>query len=116
MYNFIVLFRKHVIINIIKNIIIFSRYFIMRGGHSGVNYSLSPENYDGQGVGTSGNAVQFEAGMAGGRRRRRGSRRGGTRHMGGRRRRSRRGGEVVPPSGGARRRSRRARRSRRSRR
>jgi len=32
-----------------------------RGG--GVNYALSPSPYDGQGVGTSGNAVQFAAGM-----------------------------------------------------
>lgn len=33
----------------------------MRGG-SGLS-PLSPSYYDGQGVGTSGNAVQFEAGM-----------------------------------------------------
>ena len=73
------------------------------GGHSGVNYSLSPANYDGQGVGTSGVDLQFVAGQAGGRRRRRGTRRG----------RSRRGS-----MGGARRRrtTRRMRRSRRSRR
>ena len=32
-----------------------------RGG--GINYALSPTDYDGQGVGTSGNAVQFAAGM-----------------------------------------------------
>ena len=70
------------------------------GGHSGVNYSLSPSNYDGQGVGTSGVDLQFVAGQAGGRRRRRGTRRG----------RSRRGS-----MGGARRR-RTARRGRRSRR
>jgi len=73
------------------------------GGHSGVNYSLSPSNYDGQGVETSGVDLQFVAGQAGGRRRRRGTRRG----------RSRRGS-----MGGARRRrtARRGRRSRRSRR
>jgi len=34
----------------------------MRGG-GGVNYPLSPTDYDGQGVGTSGNAVQFAAGL-----------------------------------------------------
>jgi hypothetical protein len=33
-----------------------------RGGS--VNYALSPSNYDGAGVGTSGNAVQFAAGNA----------------------------------------------------
>jgi hypothetical protein len=33
----------------------------MRGG-DGTNYALSPTPYDGQGVGTSGNAVQFAAG------------------------------------------------------
>jgi len=73
------------------------------GGHSGVNYSLSPSNYDGEGVPTSGVDLQFVAGQAGGRRRRRGTRRG----------RSRRGS-----MGGARRRrtARRGRRSRRSRR
>ncbi len=75
----------------------------MRGGE-GINYSLSPANYDGQGVGTSGVDLQFVAGQAGGRRRRRGTRRG----------RSRRGG--INTNGGARRRTRRARRSRRSRR
>jgi hypothetical protein len=32
-----------------------------RGG--GINFALSPTDYDGQGVGTSGNAVQFAAGM-----------------------------------------------------
>ena len=32
----------------------------MKGGN--VNYSLSPSDYDGSGVGTSGNAVQFAAG------------------------------------------------------
>jgi hypothetical protein len=31
-----------------------------RGG--GINFALSPTDYDGQGVGTSGNAVQFAAG------------------------------------------------------
>lgn len=31
-----------------------------RGG--GINYALSPTDYDGAGVGTSGNAVQFAAG------------------------------------------------------
>jgi hypothetical protein len=34
----------------------------MKGGK--VNYSLSPSDYDGSGVGTSGNAVQFAAGNA----------------------------------------------------
>ena len=33
----------------------------MRGGS--VNFALSPTDYDGEGVGTSGNAVQFAAGM-----------------------------------------------------
>lgn len=33
-----------------------------RGGS--VNFALSPTDYDGQGVGTSGNAVQFAAGNA----------------------------------------------------
>lgn len=33
----------------------------MKGGKG---YALSPASYDGQGVGTSGNAVQFEAGNA----------------------------------------------------
>jgi len=32
-----------------------------RGGS--INYALSPSDYDGAGVGTSGNAVQFAAGM-----------------------------------------------------
>jgi hypothetical protein len=32
-----------------------------RGG--GINFALSPTDYDGAGVGTSGNAVQFAAGM-----------------------------------------------------
>ena len=32
---------------------------------NGVNYSLSPSNYDGKGTGTSGIDLQFEAGMAG---------------------------------------------------
>jgi hypothetical protein len=32
-----------------------------RGG--GINFALSPTDYHGQGVGTSGNAVQFAAGM-----------------------------------------------------
>ena len=40
-----------------------------RGGE-GVNFQLSPANYDGQGVGTSGVDIQFVAGQAGGRRRR----------------------------------------------
>ena len=75
------------------------------GGHSGVNFSLSPANYEGSGQGLTENSinVQLAAGMSGGRRRRRGTRRG----------RSRRGS-----MGGARRRrtTRRARRSRRSRR
>jgi hypothetical protein len=30
----------------------------MRGG----SYALSPANFDGKGIGTSGNAVQFRAG------------------------------------------------------
>ena len=34
----------------------------MRGG-GGVNYPLSPTDYDGRGVETSGNAVQFAAGL-----------------------------------------------------
>jgi len=79
-----------------------------RGGN-GINYDLSPENYDGQGVGTSGVDVQFEAGMAGGRRRRR---RSGRKTRG----RSRRGGALPNQGGARRRRTRRARRSRRSRR
>jgi hypothetical protein len=33
-----------------------------RGG--GINFALSPTDYDGAGVGTSGNAVQFAAGNA----------------------------------------------------
>ena len=42
-----------------------------RGGN-GVNYDLSPENYDGQGEGLTESSlnVQVAAGMAGGRRRR----------------------------------------------
>jgi len=36
-----------------------------RGGYAG-HLSLSPANFDGAGVGTSGDAVQFEAGQAGG--------------------------------------------------
>jgi hypothetical protein len=32
----------------------------MKGGN--VNFSLSPSDYSGSGVGTSGNAVQFAAG------------------------------------------------------
>ena len=36
------------------------RHSKKRGG--GINYALSPTDYDGQGVGTSGNAVQFAAG------------------------------------------------------
>ena len=71
------------------------------GGHSGVNFSLSPANFDGKGVGTSGVDVQFVAGMAGGRRRR--SRRARSSRRGGARRRTTR-------------RASRARRSRRSRR
>ena len=71
----------------------------MRGG-SGVNYSLSPANYDGQGTGLEPSTdVQFAAGMAGGRRRRR-SRRARSSRRGGARRRT----------------ARRARKSRRSRR
>jgi len=80
----------------------------MHGGN-GINYDLSPENYDGQGVGTSGVDVQFEAGMAGGRRHRR---RSGRKTRG----RSRRGGTLPNQGGARRRRTRRARRSRRSRR
>ena len=79
------------------------------GGFSGVNYSLSPSNYDGEGTGMGDSlGVQFAAGMSGGRRRRRMTRRG----------RSRRGGATMPISGGRRRRrmTRRVRRSRRSRR
>ena len=77
----------------------------MQSGGNGINYALSPENYDGRGVGTSGVDLQFVAGQAGGRRRRRMSRRG----------RSRRAG--APITGGARRRrTRRSSRSRRSRR
>jgi len=37
------------------------RHRARRGG--GVNMALSPSPYDGQGVGTSGNAVQFAAGL-----------------------------------------------------
>ena len=39
-----------------------------RGGIGGIRYALEPSAYDGEGVGTSGDAVQFEAGMAGGKR------------------------------------------------
>ena len=39
-----------------------------RGGISGMRYNLEPSEYDGEGVGTSGDAVQFEAGMSGGKR------------------------------------------------
>lgn len=84
----------------------------MQSGGNGINYSLSPDNYDGQGTGFEPSTdVQFAAGMSGGRRRRRMSRRG----------RSRRGGvPMVSVNGGARRRrtrrTRRMRRSRRSRR
>jgi hypothetical protein len=41
-----------------------------RGGISGMSMTnpLEYSDYDGEGVGTSGNAVQTEAGMAGGRR------------------------------------------------
>ena len=76
----------------------------MQSGGNGINYSLAPANYDGQGTGFEPSTdVQFAAGMSGGRRRRRMSRRG----------RSRRGS-----MGGARRRrmTRRMRKSRRSRR
>jgi len=38
-----------------------------RGGYAG-HLPLAPSNFDGQGVGTSGVALQFEAGQAGGRR------------------------------------------------
>jgi len=82
----------------------------MKGGN-GVNYTLSPDNYDGQGQGLGDSLdVQVEAGMSGGRRRRRRTRRGGAPIIssGGRGYRTR--------SGGARRRSRRTRRSSRSRR
>ena len=75
----------------------------MQSGGNGINYSLSPANYDGQGTGFEPSTdVQFAAGMSGGRRRRRMSRRG----------RSRRGSM----GGARRRRTRRSRRSRRSRR
>jgi len=81
----------------------------MRGGN-GVNYSLSPSEYAGEGQGLGNSLdVQVEAGMAGGKRRRRGTRRRGTRRRG-TRRRSYRGGNL-PKQGGARRR--RTRRSRR---
>jgi hypothetical protein len=42
-----------------------------RGG-SGTSYELSPAEFsdDGGGIGTTGDALQFEAGMSGGRRRR----------------------------------------------
>jgi hypothetical protein len=39
-----------------------SRHGKKRGGS--VNFALSPTDYDGEGVGTSGNAVQFAAGNA----------------------------------------------------
>jgi hypothetical protein len=39
-----------------------------RGGISGIKYDLTPAEFDGQGVETSGDAVQFEAGQAGGKR------------------------------------------------
>ena len=39
-----------------------------RGGISGIRYALEAAPYDGEGVETSGNAVQFEAGQAGGKR------------------------------------------------
>ena len=35
----------------------------IRGGGNGLNYALSPSPFDGKGVGTSGVAVQFAAGM-----------------------------------------------------
>jgi hypothetical protein len=35
----------------------------MRGGGNGLNYALSPSPFDGKGVGTSGVALQFAAGM-----------------------------------------------------
>ena len=78
----------------------------MQSGGNGINYSLAPANYDGEGVGTSGVDLQFVAGQAGGKRRR-STRRG----------RSRRGGASYMGQGGARRRrTRRARKSRKSRR
>jgi hypothetical protein len=39
-----------------------------RGGIGGIRYNLEAAPYDGEGVGTSGDAVQFEAGQAGGKR------------------------------------------------
>jgi hypothetical protein len=39
-----------------------------RGGIGGMRYALEASPYDGEGVGTSGDAVQFEAGQAGGKR------------------------------------------------
>ena len=42
----------------------------MRGGYANPAINFSPANFDGKGVGTSGVALQLEAGMAGGRRRR----------------------------------------------
>ena len=39
-----------------------------RGGISGIRYNLEPSEYDGEGVGTSGVALQMEAGMSGGKR------------------------------------------------
>ena len=57
-----------------------------RGGYSGVQMPLSPHPFDGQGVGTSGVALQLRAGMSGGRRKRR-------------TRKHRRGGSpLLPPS------------------
>jgi hypothetical protein len=81
----------------------------MKGGN-GVNYDLSPENYDGQGQGLTESSVdvQFAAGMAGGRRRRG---RSGRKTRG----RSRRGGQAFY-GGARRRRTRRSSRSRRARR
>ena len=69
----------------------------MKGGN-GVNYTLEPANYDGQGEGFTESSVnvQAEAGMAGGRR-------------------HKRGGTPITGSGGRRRRTRRTRRTRRSR-
>jgi hypothetical protein len=39
-----------------------------RGGIGGIRYNLEAAPYDGEGVGTSGDAVQFEAGQTGGKR------------------------------------------------
>ena len=41
-----------------------SRRHKMRRGGSGISHPLSPSPYDGEGVKTSGNAVQFAAGNA----------------------------------------------------